>query len=79
MTERNEKADKSTGESRHEPAGARVPRERRRQANTAVNDQKASKGDAFSRGDNVSGESNDPSLVHGPTRVRKVPPGDADA
>ncbi|NZA25628.1 hypothetical protein H0E84_04475 [Luteimonas sp. SJ-92] len=74
MTERNRKADKSTGESRHEPSGARVPRERKRLANTAVNDPKASKGDEFSRGGNPSGEGNDPSLVHGPTRVRKVPP-----
>lgn len=47
-------------------------------AHTAVNDAKASKGSDFARGGNLSAEGNDPSLVHGPTRTRKVPPEETD-
>lgn len=42
--------------------------------NVAVNDAKASKGAKVPRGRKVAAEGNDPSLVHGPTVVRKVPP-----
>ncbi|WP_407352787.1 hypothetical protein [Luteimonas sp. R10] len=43
-----------------------------------MNDAKASKGSDFARGGNLSAEGNDPSLVHGPTRTRKVPPEETD-
>ncbi|WP_149194632.1 hypothetical protein [Luteimonas suaedae] len=67
-------------EDRKQPAPDEVPRPRdhRGPAHTAVNDPKASKGSELARGGNLSGESNDPSLVHGPTRTRRVPPDTGD-
>ncbi|MEZ0470798.1 hypothetical protein [Luteimonas salinilitoris] len=65
---------------RTRPAPEETPRHRDRKgpAHTAVNDPKASKGSEFARGGNLPGESNDPSLVHGPTRTRRVPPDAGD-
>lgn len=70
--------DKRDDGNRARPAPEEVPprMDRKGPAHTAVNDPKASKGSESARGGNLSGESNDPSLVHGPTRTRKVPPDD---
>lgn len=64
--------------TRRAPEEVPLHRDRKRPAHTAVNDPKASRGSELARGGNLPAESNDPNLVHGPTRTRRVPPDDTD-